>query len=96
MCEKLDIKLMFSSDGEKFTELKELNGLNTNRIVEPPPQDDLKSIGMGGKMTFSHKLNPLELMGIIIGKQELIRYCQSVKSNNWLKIHGLPMRRKKR
>lgn len=86
---------MFSSDGENFTELKEVNGLDINRIVEPSPQDDLK-VWMGGEMTFSHKLNPLELMGIIIGEQELIRYCQTVKSNNWLKMHGLPMRRKKR
>lgn len=93
---ELNSKLMYSSDGENFTELKEVNGRDISITIEPSPLDDYKSVVRGGEMTFSCSINPVELMGIILGKLESIRYYQSIKSNNWLKMHGLPMRRKSR
>lgn len=91
MGEKSDAKLMFSMDGKSFQDVPEINELSME--VQEDDRQPLTYTLKGGEMTFSCKISPLTLLGIFMGQATLIRYCQSIKSNNWLKLHGLPMRR---
>jgi hypothetical protein len=91
MGEKSDVKLVYSIDGKELREISEIPDLVTladdlevdvDRLIQP-------SYG-----SFEFNISSLALMRIFMDEATLIRYCQTIKSNDWLKRHGLPMRRR--
>lgn len=85
-----NIKLGIMVNGN-FQDIKEVQEIT---LVDTEINEELIHIFQPQSMTFTSNISPLELMEIILDKASLTRYYQSHKSNNWLKMHGIPMRRK--
>lgn len=85
-----NVKLSIMADGN-FQDIREIQEMS---MVDIETGEKLMHILQPQTMTFTSDISPLELMGIIFDKASLTRYCQSYKSNNWLKMHGFPTRRR--
>lgn len=91
MGEKSDLKLMYSLDGKKFKPLES--------ILDLP--DELETFTLDDQEAFNETmkvLNRQHTVTIRIDNSHLltskILYVLAGKSNNWLRRHGIPMRRK--
>ncbi len=97
MGEKSDAKLMYSIDGKEFRELIEIPSLSdTVEQADIPIDMDWFRHPQEMTMSFTSKISQFTLWSIFMDKATLIKYCQSIQSNNWLRRHGLPMRRRLR
>ena len=93
MGEKSEAKLMYSIDGKEFRELSEMPDLVT---LAKDLEVDVERLIRPCYGSFECNISQLDLMRIFMDEVTLIRYCQATKSNNWLRRHGLPMRRRAR
>ncbi|MBE6061868.1 MAG: hypothetical protein E7215_17155 [Clostridium sulfidigenes] len=89
MGEKSDAKLIYSLDGKGWTQLQPVNAQpNPPEQLETTPLNDYVSHVFGGDLTIRiSRKQSRRLMEIIIPREF---------KNNWRKLHGIPMRRKKR
>ena len=85
-------KIGIMVDGE-FQEIKEIPSLG-EEAERNYPEDGVEWFLHPQEMTFECNVSPLQLLGVLLDRQTLISYCRSVKSNNWLRRHGMPMRRR--
>lgn len=84
-------KLMYSIDGKEFKEISEIPNLAT--AAEETDCENIEWLRHPQELTFACDINPLQLLGIFLDEPTLKMYARTL-TNNWLRRHGLPMRRK--
>jgi cell division inhibitor SulA len=88
MGEKSDAKLMYSIDGKEFRELGEIPEVTISHDI---PNGDIDDFGL-------HSSTMSASLTIKLSKKQSRRLMEALFprefTNNWLRRHGLPMRRK--
>jgi len=101
---KSESKLMFSIDGSEFREIKPPTLEVTNLYDEPDIINKFCEAELRAEQAISINYNIpnkglffLAIMGIEPIAENIYQYryiLQKISPNNWLRRHGLPMRRK--
>jgi hypothetical protein len=92
MGEKSDVVLMYSIDGNEFREISEIPDLAT--VAEETNCNNIDLFRHPRELILTGSISTLHLLGIFLDEASFRQYSQSTKSNNWLRRHGLPMRRR--
>lgn len=106
MREKSECKLMYSIDGNGFREIKPPKLEVTNLYDEPDIINKFCEAELRAEQAISINFNIpnkglffLAIIGIEPTTENIYQYryiLQKISPNNWLKRHGLPMRRRGR
>ena len=85
-----DGKLFVSLDGITFEPLGKISEVKLDPVEAEPDAGSLQSMDLGGEMTFECEYPRIQV-------KALLWACLGLPiPNNWLKMHGYPMRRKTR
>ena len=85
-----DGELFVSADGITFEPLGEISEVKLDPVEAEPDTGILQSMDLGGEMTFECECPHILMIALLWA-------CLSLQiPNNWLKMHGLPMRRKEK
>lgn len=106
---KSDTKLMYSIDGKEFVELTEIPEIETTNLCDAMQDNSISRINealfqsevaLSLYFNFANKgLYFLRIIGAEPTRENIMRYrniLQKISLNNWLRRHGLPMRRRGR